>query len=260
MVDVALSIGGVVGVLLSAGYVWSEVGRYAAPQVPVTVFNERKVLAAYTVGLFVGVPLAAAYLLLLASLANGGLFGAALFLAGLVVGAEVAQLFLARSRYWGREAALPFYVVSFRAGVGGILALAAVAEYFGAGPALSVTGLVTALLTAVTLVALEVAGALLSLRTRPSPAARTGGPLSGGLFAAFAFFLIGLGPTAGTIGAAVAPLVVLGGAIYAYRGRRGLFAEVPPPGEGPLPRSGDRPLAYGRTSPPEDPARQDDGR
>lgn len=260
MVVLALTLGGVVGVLLSAGYVWSEVGRFATPQVPVTVFDERKVLAAYTVGLFVGIPLAAAYLLMLASFTGGGLFGAALFLGGLVVGTEVAQLALGRSRYWGREAALPFYTVSFRAGVGGILALAAVAAYLGSVTVPLAAGTTTALLTAVTLVLLEVAGAFLSLRTRPSPTARVGGPLPGGLFAAVAFFLLGLGPTVGSVGAIVAPLVVLAGALLAYRGRRGLLAEVPPPGEGPLPRSADRPLPYGRTpapSPEDRPGRGD---
>jgi hypothetical protein len=259
VVVLALTLGGVVGVLLSAGYVWAEVGRFAAPQVPVTVFDERKVLAAYTVGLFVGVPLAAAYLLLEASLANGGVFGAALFLGGLVVGAEVAQLVLVRSRYWGHQPALPFYAVSLRAGIGGILALAAVAAYLGSVTVPSYPGLAAALLTAVTLVVLEVAGAFLSLRTRPSPLARTGSPLSGGLFAAVAFFLIGLGPSTGTVGALVAPLVVLGGALFAYRGRRGLLAEVPPPGAGPLRRSTDAPLPYGRTSSPGDRPGKDDG-
>ena len=249
MVDIALSLGGLVGVLLSAGFVWWEVGRFAAPQVPVTVFDERKVLAAYTVGLFVGVPLAATFLLLAASLANGALPGAALFLGGIVVGTEIAQFLLVRSRYWGAGTALPFYAVSFRAGVGGILALAVVAAYFGSVSSPSAIGIGTALLMAGALVALEVAGGLLSLVRQGSAVVRRGGPLAGGIFGTVAFFLLGVGPTAGVLGAVAAPLVILGGAWLTYRGRRGMLAEVPPPAATLGPGEEDRVRAYGRSAP-----------
>ena len=249
MVDASLALGGLVGVVLSAGFLWWEVGRFATPQVPVTIFDERKVLAGYTVGLFVGVPVAAAYVLLVASLANGALPGAALFLGGLVVLTEVAQRLLVRSRYWGAGVAVPFYAVSFRAGVGGILALAAVASYLGAVAVPSAVGLATCLLAALALVTLEVAGGLLSLRERGASVARVGGPVAGGLFGAVAFFLLGLGPTAGAVGAAAAPLIVIGGAAFAYRGRRAILADVPPPTGSALPTEPERPRAYGRSSP-----------
>ena len=58
-----LSLGALVGVGLSGGFVWWEVGRFAVPQVPVSLFDERRELIAYTAGLFVGVPLAVAFLL-----------------------------------------------------------------------------------------------------------------------------------------------------------------------------------------------------
>lgn len=249
MVEASLALGGLVGVVLSAGYLWREVGRFAAPQVPVTVFDEGKVLAAYTVGLFVGVPLAAMYLLLVASVGNGALFGSALFLGGVVAGAEVAQILLARSKYWGSTPAVPFYAVSFRAGNGGILALAAVAAYLGGAPSPAALGVAAALLTAIALVALEVAGGLLSVRHRGPSAARAGGPLAGAIFGGVAFFLLALGPVAGTAGTLVAPLVVTGGAVLAYRGRRGILAEVPPPtGVAPPPDEG-RPRSYGRNVP-----------
>ena len=214
-----------------------------------TVFDERKVLSAYTVGLFVGVPLAAAYVLLVAALANAALPGAALFLGGLVVGTEVAQLLVVRSKYWGIGPPVPFYAVSFRAGIGGILALAAVASYLGTAGSISAVGLASSLLAALALVALEVAGGLLSLRDRGPSVARVGGPLAGALFAAVAFFLLGVGPTAGPVGALAAPLVVVAGAVLAYRGRRGILAEVPPPTGAPsLPEAG-RKLSYGRSAP-----------
>ena len=246
MVVASLTIGGVVGVVLSGAFLWWEVGRYAVPQVPETRFDERKLLAAYTVGLFVGVPLAVAFVLYAVSATNGALVGAALFLALLVIGTEVAQRLLGRTRYWGAGPALPFYAVSFRAGIGGILALAAVASYLGGTASPTVTGTVAALLTAVALVALEVAGGLLSTRDRRPEAGRIGGPLAGGLFGTVAFFLLGLGPVAGPFGTVVAPLVVIGGAFLSYRGRRGILAAVPPPSAGPRPPS-DRPLPYGRT-------------
>jgi hypothetical protein len=254
VVVASLSLGAVAGVVLSAGFLWFEVGRYATPQVPVTVFDERKVLAGYTVGLFVGVPLAAAYVLLAASILNGAVFGIGLFLGGIVVGSEVAQRLLVRSGYWGRTPAAPFYAVSFRAGIGAILALAVVAGYLGAVATPTADGLAAALTAAVALVALEVAGGLLSIR-RSAGAGTSGGAVAGGIFGAVAFFLLGVGPAAGVAGSLAAPLIVLAGAVFAYRARRGILAEVPPPTGAVAPRRSDRPLAYGRTSPPpEDPA------
>ncbi len=247
MVVLSLTLGAVAGVLLSTGFVWVEVGRYAAPQVPVTLFDERKVLAAYTVGLFAGIPLAAAYLLLLVSVANAALPGAALFLGGLVVGAEAGQLLLTRSKYWGASTALPFYVVSFRAGIGGILALAAVALYLGGTTTVTALGLGSAIATAVALVGLEVTGALVSLRPVGLAAARAGGPVAGGLFAVVAFFLLALGPVAGPGGSLAAAIVVLAGSALAYRGRRRLLAEVPPPTGPAPPTDAALPRAFGRT-------------
>ena len=249
MVDASLALGGVVGVVLSAGFLWVEVGRYATPQVPVTVFDERKLLAAYTVGLFVGVPVAAAYLLLVASFANGAFPGALLFLATIVLVTELGQRLLVRSRYWGHVPPVPFYAVAFRAGIGGILALAVVAAYLGSVVVPAPLGLAAALLAALSLVALEVAVALLALPSTRVDLPRTGGIVAGGLFGAVAFFLLGIGPTAGPIGAIAAPLVVLAGAVLTYRGRRSLLAEVPPP-TGAAPEEGaGAARAYGRSAP-----------
>lgn len=258
MVVASLTIGGVVGVLLSGAVLWWEVGRFATPQVPVTRFDERKVLAAYTVGLFAGVPFAVAYVLLLASLANGAWPGALLFLVALVGGTELAQVLVTRTAYWGAGVALPFYLVSFRAGIGGILALSAVAAYLGGTAHPQAAGLAAALLSAVALVAIEVAGSLLSRREPRPITSRTGGPLAGALFAGVAFFLLGLGPITGPAGAIAAPLVVLGGAVLSYRGRRALLAAVPAPGAGAAPTGpSDHPLPYGRTDARSTPSSED---
>ena len=126
MVLASLSIGAAVGVLLSAAFLYFEVGRFATPQVPVTLFDERKELFAYTAGLFVGVPLAIAFTLFQISMGAGALLSALVCLALLVAGGEVAQWALLRTKFWGREAARPFYALGYRAAIGGIISLAIV--------------------------------------------------------------------------------------------------------------------------------------
>jgi hypothetical protein len=249
LVVASLTIAGVVGVVLSGAFLWWEVGRFAEPQVPETRFDERKLLAAYTVGLFAGVPLGVAFVLYVVASANGALVGAALFLGLLVIGTEVGQILVGRTRYWRTGPALPFYLVSFRSGVGGILALAAVAYYLAGTNAPTVLGVAAALVTAVALVALEVAGGLLSTVDRRPETARVGGAVAGGLFGVVAFFLLALGPVAGPFGTVLAPLVVTGGSFVVYRGRRRILEAVPPPSAVGRPPE-DRPLAYGRTERP----------
>jgi hypothetical protein len=50
MVYSPLAVGGFIGVLISGAFVYWEVGRYAAPQVPRSRFNEPRALWAYTAG------------------------------------------------------------------------------------------------------------------------------------------------------------------------------------------------------------------
>ncbi len=162
VVDLGLTVGALVGVLLSGGFVYTEIGRYATPQVPETLFDERREVFAYTAGLFVGIPLAIAFLFFLDSMANGAIPGAAIFLVGLVAGTEVAQWALLRSHYWGVGASGPFYALGYRAGIAGIFALAIIAQY------LAITtptwdGILLVLIESAAILALEVAGALLSL-------------------------------------------------------------------------------------------------
>jgi hypothetical protein len=247
VVVAALSLGGFVGVLLSGGFVYWEVGRYAAPQVPTTLFDERRELFAYTAGLFVGVPIAVAYLLFVTALGNGALPGALLFLALLVGGGELAQIFLLRTRYWGTGASGPFYALGFRAAIGGIVALALVAAYLG-GPTIGALGLSATLLDAVAVVGLEVATSLLSVRVGGSSARREGGPWSGLLLGLVGFFLLGLGPLGGVVTELGAPLVAILGAVLAYARRRPILEEVPPPTGGVGPRPAEALGSYGRTS------------
>jgi hypothetical protein len=241
MVVASLSIGAVVGVLLSGGFVWWEVGRYAVPQVPVTLFDERKELFAYTAGLFVGVPIAIVAILFFLSLANGALPGALLFLAALIAATEIAQWALLRTRFWGRSESGPFYALGYRAAIGGIVALAIVAQYLG-GSSLTVPGIALVLVDALAIVGLEVAGALLSIRGGLSGEPRRGGPVSGAIFGAIGFFLVGLGPLGGEVAAFGGALVALFGAGLVYRRLRPMLSTIPAPGgggppSGPLPPS-----------------------
>jgi hypothetical protein len=246
VVVASLTIGAVVGILLSAAFVWFEIGRFATPQVPETLFDERREIFAYTAGLFVGVPFAVVYVLYQFSMGNGALPGAIVFLALLVGGAELAQWSLLRSGYWGRTESSPFYALGFRAAVGGIIALAIVSQYLG-GVSFTVEGVILSGLEAAAVVGLEVAGALLSIRPKPGSGRTNGGPLSGAIFGAFGFFLLGLGPLGGEVSAYVGAGIALAGSVLVYRRLRSTLNSIPPPSAGPPLESTSKPEAYGRT-------------
>ncbi|MCI4330044.1 MAG: hypothetical protein L3J80_04160, partial [Thermoplasmata archaeon] len=175
MVQLALTFGAVVGVVLSAGYVWWEVGRYAAPQVPESRFDERKEMFAYTAGLFAAIPLAAVLLLLLAAFPQGLIGLVAIYLALLIGLTELGQWLLLRSVYFGSDGSGPFYAVGFRAGLAGILILAVVAQVLSAAN-LSLATLAVALVQSAALLALQVTGAIFSLPTRLENGTTRGGP------------------------------------------------------------------------------------
>ena len=249
MVVASLTLGAVVGVLLSAAFLYFEVGRFAEPQVPVTLFDERKELFAYTAGLFVGVPLAIAFILFEVAMGSGALLSALAFLGLLVIGDEVAQWALLRTKFWGREPARPFYALGYRAAIGGIISLAVVSQYLS-NPSLSVDGVVLVLLESLAIVALQVAGSFLSLPSI-TPGERTGGSaVAGGLFSTVGFFLLGLGFVGGEASEYVGAIVALLGAVLVYRRLRPTLARVPAPTAGPKPETDGRPLAFGRTPPP----------
>lgn len=216
MVNGALSIGGIVGVLLSGAFVYFEIGRFAAPQVPRTLFDERRELFAYTAGLFVGVPIAFVFLLLESATANGAFISAIIDIAIVAAAAELAQWVLGKSRYFGGVPATPFYAVGLRAGIGAILILAAVTSLVGA-PTLSWETLALAGAQSVALLAIQVNGGLQSIqRSRDAPKA-SGGPLAGLLVGVAAFAVLTLGLSVNPLTGAAAALLVVGGLLPSYR-------------------------------------------
>jgi hypothetical protein len=230
MVQLALTLGAVVGIVLSAGYVWWEVGRYAAPQVPESRFDERKEMFAYTAGLFVGIPLAAVLLLLLSTFPAGLIGLVAVSLGLLVGGAELGQWLVLRSVYFGSDGSGPFYALGFRAGLAGILILGIVAQTL-ASPTLSLTSLGIVLVQSVAILFLQVAGAIFSLRTKLEDGTSRGGPGAGAMFTGFGFFLLALGPAFGDSGAvAAAAIVVVVGAMMYRRIARATLDRVRPIG------------------------------
>ncbi len=265
MVDLSLSIGALIGILLSGGFVYAEIGRFATPQVPETLFDERREVFAYTAGLFVGIPLAIAFLLFLDSMANGALPGALIFLAALVGGTEFAQWALLRAHYWGTGESGPFYALGYRAGIAGIFALAIVGQYL-AGALVTWDGVVLLLVEAGAVLALEVAGALLSMPPSAVAGRKGGGPVPGAIFEAIGFFVLGVGALSGlgTVDAEAvayaAALVALAGGVLVYHRLRPLLAAIPAPSSGVAPPRPDVPPSYGRTNRAEaGGARDDDG-
>jgi hypothetical protein len=246
MVLPSLSIGAAIGVILSAGFVYFEIGRFATPQVPVTLFDERREIFAYTAGLFIGIPFAVLYILYALAMANGALPGALLFLVLLVGGTELAQWALQRSSYWGRTGSFPFYALGLRASIGGIIALAIVAQYLGSSP-IRADGVALVLLQSFAVVCLEFTGALFSLPPG-GPEGRTGGGvLSSSIFSAVGFFLIGLGPLAGEAGAFGGAALALLGALFLYRRLRTRLSLIRPPGATVRPDALETRSTFGRT-------------
>lgn len=218
-----LEVGGFLGVILSAGYVYFEVGQFAAPQVPTSRFNESKALAAYVVGLFIGIPLALVWIFFEVSLAGGSAISAILDVVLLAVGGELAQTVLLRTHFFGTGPGGPFYVLAMRAGIGGLLTLGTVAEYLG-GP-VSVLGLAVVGAQSIALVLIQVAAGLRALLPVPTASSviRHRG-LS--LFLALAlFFLVALGEYYGVIyGLAGAGLAILGAAFLYWDARPSVLA------------------------------------
>lgn len=244
MVNSALSIGGLVGVLLSGGFVYWQIGRYAAPQVPESLFDERRVFVAYAAGLFVGAPLIFPFLFFLIALRNGALDSAVLDAGLLIAGTELAAWLVPRLRYFGRDVAAPFYALALRAGAAGILVVALMTSAYSPAPPAALEAPVV-YAQAIAVVAVSTAAGYLAVRLPERRGLLAGSPFGAALFALFGYALIGgaviLDPLTGLLSAGLA---VAGGTWVIFRLREPVLGRIPPP-SGPA-RDRSSPTAYGR--------------
>ncbi|HKS59362.1 MAG TPA: hypothetical protein VJS68_01125 [Thermoplasmata archaeon] len=217
MVDASLTVGGLLGVLLSAGFVYAEVGRFAAPQVAQSRFDERKEIFAYTAGLFAGVPAAVPMVFYLEALTNAALLAALIDLVLVVAAVESASWVLVRSKYFGRVPATTFYVLGLRAGSAGILILTVVAR-FAQSASLDPGGIAVALLQSLAILAALVTAGMLSLPSRILSGG-TGSPWAGALYLAVSMGLVGTPMLFGTVLGLVGCSIALLGSLFLYQSR-----------------------------------------
>lgn len=226
----ALWVGGSIGVVLSGAFVYWQIGRFAAPQVPASLFDERKLFIAYTGGLFAGIVLSIPFGLFLTSLAEGSLLLALVGLGFMIAGLEVAQWAVLRSAYFGHGEAGPFHALGLRAGISAILVLTLVTLYVG-GPGVTAAGVAAVLVESAAIVALVGAGALLSIRIRRVREGPSGGPFSSAIVTGTGLFFLGLGGVYGpAYGAGVATVVMLVAVRTYLRLQETVLASVAPPG------------------------------
>ena len=228
-----VTVGALVAVPISGAFIYLEIGRYATPQVPRTLFNERKELFAYTAGLFVGILLAFLFLLLTLSLRYGGIYGTVISLAALLALLEGAQLLLGRSVYFGSDGSLPFYSLGYRAGAAAVLGLASVAAVL-AGPSPAWDAFGASALLALAFLLLLVAGGIQSTATGRPDARKPGSIGRAAVLEGVGFLLLGIGPLGGPVGVLAASLAIAGGSAGIYWQRRDevLGRVRPPPVEG----------------------------
>jgi len=245
MVNGALFIAGSVGVVLTGIFLYFEVGRFAAPQVPRTLFDERKELLAYTAGLFGGIVLSLPLGLLFTSVKAGLLLAGLVGLLALVGGSALAQWLVVRSVYFGSGESTAFYVVGFRLGTAAILVLTVLTLTFG-DPALDVLELAGALAASTAIVVLEGAGGLLAMPERPG-APGGGGTVGSLVLTGPGYFFLALGTLFGPLEIVVAALVLVSALrIYARLRERVLAGIRPPAGTG-TPEGVGPSTGFGRT-------------
>lgn len=246
MVVNPLWIGGSLGVLLSGAFVYWQVGRFAVPQVPRTLFDERKELFAYTGGLFGGIALSIPFGLFLTSLSGGSLTATVFGLLGLVLGLELAQWLLLRSHYFGTGESGPFYALGFRVGASAILILTLTTLYLGSG-SVDAPGSAALVVESAAIVSLCAATSLESIGSPTGIGSRVGGRGRSLLLSGVGFFFLGLaqlyGPLVGGLAAAL--ILVMTARIFA-RLRDAVLGSIPPPGGSPRPEPLS-PTAFRRT-------------
>jgi hypothetical protein len=226
--------------------VYLEVGRFALPQVPASRFDETKEVVAYVVGLFVGVPLALLWVFFLSALSDAALPAALIDVVLLVVGADVAQYVLQRSHYFGNPSAVPFYALGMRAGIGGLLAIGGLSQYFGGR--VDGVGSTLAALQAVAVVLIEAAVGLrlfLPTSTSGEVVRRRVATL---VLAILLFGLAGLGSLYGATLGLFGAVVAIGGSAFLYWEARGPVLVATAPRAARPPSATGR---YGRVGKPE---------
>jgi hypothetical protein len=209
-----LEVGGFLGVLLSAGFVYFEIGRFAAPQVPTSRFDESKAITAYAVGLFIGVPLALVWIFLQVAVADGAWVSALVDLVLLVTGAELAQTVLLRTHFFGFTPADPFYALAARAGIAGLLTVATVAEYLTG--AVSPLGLVLVGAQSVALLLIQVTAGLRALLPTPTASSVVRQRLASFVLVMALYVLTGSGWFYGELYGLAGTALALGGAGFLY--------------------------------------------
>jgi hypothetical protein len=211
---VGLEVGGVLGIILSAGFVYFEVGKFAAPQVPTSLFNESKALAAFIVGLFIGVPLAVVWIFFEISLAGGNAISALIDVVLLVLGGELAQMAILRTHFFGFTPADPFYALSLRAGMGGLLIVGTVAEYLR-GTVTSL-GIAVAMTQSVALLLIQVTAGLRGLLPVPTASSVLRQRLASIFLQLVLFLLTALGEYYGALYGLIGAALAIAGAAYLY--------------------------------------------
>jgi hypothetical protein len=209
-----LEVGGFLGVILSAGFVYIEVGKFATPQVPTSRFNESKALVAYVVGLFLGIPLALVWIFFEVSIAGGNAVSALLDVVLLVVGGEIAQTALLRTHFFGFTPADPFYALTMRAGIGGLLTVGTMAEYLSG----SVTplGIALAVIQSAGLVLVEVTAGLRGLLPVPTASSVLRQRVASLFLQLVLFLLLALGGYYGQLYGLAGAFLAIAGAGFLY--------------------------------------------
>jgi hypothetical protein len=215
-----LEVGGFLGVLLSAGFVYFEIGKFAAPQVPTSRFNESKALAAYVVGLFVGVPLALVWIFFEVSVAGGNAISALIDVVLLAAAGEIAQTVLLRTHFFGFTPADPFYALSMRAGIGGLLTLGTMAEFLG-GRTVTPVGIGFAATQSVALLLIQVTAGIRDQLPVPTASSVLRQRLA-------ALFLVSVLYVLTALGEYYGPLYGLAGAALAIAGAAFLYWDARP--------------------------------
>jgi len=225
-----LEAGGFLGVLLSAGYVYFEIGKFATPQVPTSRFNESKALVAYVVGLFVGIPLALVWIFFEVAVAGASAVSAIIDVVLLVVGGELAQTALLRTHFFGFTPADPFYALTMRAGIGGLLTVGTIAEYLGGGT-VTPLGIALAVTQSAALVLIQVAAGLRGLLPVPTAYSVLRQRLASLFLQVVLFLLAASGQYYGTLYGLAGAGLAIGGSSFLYWDARPTV--LAPPRRGP---------------------------